>query len=297
MNEDSFSKLNPVISFLFFISAVVMGMFFVHPVLTGCSAVSGLIYYFTIKKRAGFRFLIFLACAFAVLSAINPLFNAGGSIVLFTYFGRPYTFESLLYGMSLAGMVVSVLCWFACYNAVMTSDKFIYIFGRILPALSVVLTMILRLIPEFKKKAGQIITARRCIGMAGDSSLNKKEKIRNGTVVLNALTVWALENAITSADSMNARGYGSGRRTNYKNYRFGRSDIIGTSVMAALVAFIIVCAANGGARASFIPELDISWFGNPWMTAACISYTVFLLIPSVFNIKEAITWRILRSGI
>jgi energy-coupling factor transport system permease protein len=31
-------------------------------------------------------------------------------------------------------MLISVITWFNCYSAVMTSDKFVYLFGRIIPA-------------------------------------------------------------------------------------------------------------------------------------------------------------------
>ncbi len=40
-----------------------------------------------------------------------------------------------------------VIQWFSCYNKVMTSDKFIYLFGRLIPALSLILSMALRFVP------------------------------------------------------------------------------------------------------------------------------------------------------
>ena len=47
-------------------------------------------------------------------------------------------------------MLASVVLWFSSYNEVMTSDKFVYLFGRVIPALSLVLSMSLRFIPKFK---------------------------------------------------------------------------------------------------------------------------------------------------
>ena len=40
-------------------------------------------------------------------------------------------------------MLAAVALWFSCLSAVMTSDKFIYLFGRVIPALSLLLSMIL----------------------------------------------------------------------------------------------------------------------------------------------------------
>ena len=40
-------------------------------------------------------------------------------------------------------MLGCVVVWFVSFNAVMTSDKFVYLFGRVIPALSLVLSMTL----------------------------------------------------------------------------------------------------------------------------------------------------------
>ena len=116
-NKDTFSGYNPIINFVFFIGAVVFGMFFVHPVFMMCSLLLASVYYITVKKSASWKFLIGMLPLFVVLSLVSPLFNTNGSIVLFTYLGgRPYTLESLYYGMVLAVMFISVIIWFASYN-------------------------------------------------------------------------------------------------------------------------------------------------------------------------------------
>lgn len=45
--------------------------------------------------------------------------------------GNPLTLESLWYGAAAGGMLVCILMWFHCYNVVMTSEKFIHLFGRV----------------------------------------------------------------------------------------------------------------------------------------------------------------------
>ena len=68
------------------------------------------------------------------------------------------------YGGSLAGVRVSVLLWAGCYNTVMTSDKFTMLFGNLVPALSMLLVMVLRLIPSYFRKMRQITGSRESIG-------------------------------------------------------------------------------------------------------------------------------------
>ena len=183
---------------------------------------------------------------FIILSAVSPLFNPNGQTILFTYLGgRAYTLESLYYGMALAAMFISVIIWFASYNRVMTSDKFMYIFGRGAPSVSLVLSMILRLVPAFRRKIFQITAARKCVGKAGDTG-TKKERLDNGMTVLSTLTTWALEGGIVTADSMRSRGYGTGRRTSFALYRFDRRDGILMALMTVLMIVILFCAFMGG---------------------------------------------------
>jgi len=298
MRKDEFSTYNPITNVVFFLGAIILGMFFMHPVFVGVSLIMGMAYLISIKRAKAFKEIGFFFIVFVALSVINPIFNMNGITVLFRYFGnRPYTLESLVYGMTLGGLTAAILCWFACYNAVMTSDKFIYTFGKIIPSVSLVLSMILRLIPNFIKKAKQIGQARECIGMAGDSAQSKKEKIRNGAVVLSTLTGWALEGGIITADSMKSRGYGSGKRTNFAIYTFTAKNIVMLVVIGLLMAYTIFCSANGATAADFDRAITMSWFGDIYMLTGVIAYAVFLFIPTFLNLKESVRWRLLRSKI
>ena len=293
-NKDTFSSYNPIINFFFFACAIGLGMFFMHPIYLVCSLVLAVVYYLTIEGAKGLKFLVLMIPLMVLLTIINPLFNSAGEHVLFNYFGRAYTMEGLMYGAAIAFMFVSVLSWFASYNAVMTSDKFVYIFGRFLPSISLVLTMILRLVPNFQKKASQIATARMCVGKAGDNT-DKKEKIGNAMTVLSGLTTWALEGGIVTADSMRSRGYGSGKRTNFAIYRFDSRDVILLIVMIGLVGGICVCGLMGGAAVIYTPALEITF--NIYTIIGSLMYFCLLAIPSFINIMEEIIWHILRSRI
>lgn len=89
----------------------------------------------------------------------------------------------------------------------MTSDKFVYLFGRIIPALSLVLSMSLRFVPRFTAQIKVISNAQKCVGRdVGSGGLIKRAK--QGIKILSILVTWALENAIDTADSMKDRGYG-----------------------------------------------------------------------------------------
>lgn len=291
--SDTFSTYNPVINFMFFIGAVVFGMFFTHPLYLACAVILSSAYHITLTGTGGLRFLAGMVPLFIILSAVSPLFNPNGQTILFTYLGdRAYTLESLYYGMALAAMFISVIIWFASYNRVMTSDKFMYIFGRGAPSVSLVLSMILRLVPAFRRKIFQITAARKCVGKAGDTG-TKKERLDNGMTVLSTLTTWALEGGIVTADSMRSRGYGTGRRTSFAIYRFDRRDGILMALMTVLMIVILFCAFMGGTGYSAGGNIS----AGPYTICGAAAYGAFLAVPTVIDITEEIIWRILRSRI
>ena len=295
MANNRLSTYNPAVVFLFFMGAIVLGMFFIHPLFLCVSVLLSAVYYLSLKGAKGGRLIGVLMIIFIGISVINPVFNTLGDTTLFTYSGgRRYTLEALAYGAATGMMFISVMLWFACYNLVMTSDKFIYLFGRLMPSISLILTMVLRLVPRFQKKLAAISGARKCIGMAGGGT--RSEKTMHAAATVSALTSWALEGTVESSDAMRSRGYGLPGRTSFNIYRFGKRDIAMITEMLLLISLVIVCATQGVAYVRYIPTIEL-----PGMTTSSIigvtAYAVFLSIPSVMKFSEDIKWRILRSKI
>ena len=288
--NDAFSKCHPAVNFLFFVGAIGLSVLIQHPAYLLAGAVAGLAYYLLLAGRKGLKTIWWLLPLFVVLTAMNPLFNTLGETPLFQLFGRPYTAEALLYGGALAGMFVVVILWFGCYNRVLTSDKFTCLFGNLIPAISLLLVMVFRLVPNFIRKTKQIIGARKSIGKGAGQSA--KEKLTQGVTVLDTLTGWALEGSVVTGDSMRARGYGSAKRTSFMIYKMTPSDWVLLGVMVALLALTVTAACLGQMAAEFVPALQLA--DTSWGVAA---YGCYLLIPTVLHVKEAIQWHISRSKI
>ena len=287
MERDAFSGCHPAVNFLFFLGAIGFGATIQHPAYCAVGCFCAAVYYLLLKGRGGLNMLGGLTALFVLMSAVNPLLNKSGKTVLFTWFDRPYTLEALYYGMALGSIMVVMLLWFGCYSQVLTSDKFTALFGRVIPALSLLLVMVLRMIPAFTRKAKQIILARRSIGKGGADKLT--EKAKDGAAILSALTDWALEGSIITADSMRSRGYGTGKRTNFQIYRMTRRDYVLFLLILGLEMGVL---ALGGTGASFTPRLKIDPVG--WGLAV---YGFFLLLPTLMHMKEVISWRISISRI
>lgn len=287
MPRNAFSQCHPLVNFLFFLFAIGFGVVIQHPVyiLTGiaCAGISCAL----LCGKKGLKTVIHSGPLFVFFAAINPLFNTRGETVLFRIFGNPYTLEALYHGMAVSGIFVVMLLWFSCYSAVLTSDKFVCLFGSLIPSLSMLLVMVLRMIPSFLRRGQQLTGIRKSIGKGFEGS--RKEKLLEGMHLLSSLTDWALEGSITTADSMRSRGYGSTKRTSFQIYTLTGQDILLLIVMALLAASVILTADTA---ASYTPELLFA----P-VTPSLGAYLLFLLIPVILQGKEAVLWHISISKI
>ena len=292
MTQDTFSQCHPIVNFLYFIGAIGAGMLIQHPAYLVAGVIGAGVYYLLLRGRNGWRFLLAMVPMFLVLTAVNPLFNTYGATVLFYVFGRPYTLEALRYGGAVAAIFVVVMVWFGCYHAVMTSDKFTSLFGNLIPALSLVLVMVFRMVPNFIRKTRQIIGARRSIGKGAGETADRKDKLNEGMTVLSAMTSWALEGSVVTGDSMRARGYGCARRSSFQIYRISGRDWALLMTQILLLGLVITAACLDQLSAVYIPKVTIapiSW--------GIIPYFAYLMIPTVLHIKEAIQWHISRLKI
>ena len=69
-----------------------------------------------------------------------------------------------MYGIMAAFMLVTVICWFSCFNCVLSSEKMVYLFGKAAPVLSLILSMTLRFIPDISGQFGKVYRAQRASG-------------------------------------------------------------------------------------------------------------------------------------
>ena len=236
-NKDAFSGYHPIINFLYYALVLLFSMCLMHPVYLAISLTGALAYDIYLKGRKAVRFAVMGLLPMAALAAlVNPAFNHEGQTIL-TYLpsGNPLTLESMFYGVAAAVMLASVVLWFSSYNEIMSSDKFVYLFGRMIPALSLVLSMALRFIPKFKAQMQTVSEAQACIGRDTKNG-SVFRRVGNAIKIFSIMVTWSLENAIETADSMRSRGYGLPGRTAFSIYRFDDRD-------KNVLAWLIFCGA------------------------------------------------------
>ena len=296
-NRDTFSSYHPLINFLYFALVLVFTMFFMHPVSLVISLVSALSYAVYLNGSKAVRFSLTALLPMMLMAAIiNPIFNHEGmTILIYLPSGNPLTLESILYGVSSALMLASVITWFSCYTAVMTSDKFVYLFGKVIPALSLVLSMTLRFVPKFKAQFKVVSQAQACVGRdVSDGSI--LQRLKNAITILSIMVTWSLENAIESADSMKSRGYGLPGRTAFSIYRFDERDRTVLVWLLFCGFYIISGWAAGGLVWKYYPIIKGELLGA-FQISFQLVYLALCLTPVILNGKEDLVWKHLKSNI
>lgn len=313
--SSGFKGYHPLVNVLFFISIIAFGMLLRHPVYLVISFISSTAYYLKLSGKDGRKTVfLFLLPMLLFVVIINSFFNHYGVTTLFILpSGNNFTFEALVMGIVSGITVVSVIQWFFCCNEVVTEDKFMHIFGRILPKGALIVSMILRFVPLYRRRYKEISQARKSMGLNGTDSFICKMK--NTFKNIGILVSWSFENAIETADSMKARGYGLKGRTYYSRFQWHTGDTLALILLVLFDALIIFGLVSNSAYCIYNPYVIInqpSEIGttciinelnltiNPFSFLSIISliaFTLLCFLPLTIDLKEDIKWHRLQSKI
>ena len=293
--NDRFAAYHPLVNFLYFTLVIGFSMALNHPLAQGISLACAVIYAVQTDGRKAVLFTLKWCLPVMLLTAfLNPAFSHEGvTILLYFPTGNPLTLESVLYGLSAGVMIAAVMLWFLNFNRVMTSDKFIYLFGRIIPAMSLVLSMTLRFIPKFKAQMDAVVDAQKSIGRdISEGSLWHRTKI--AVTVLSIMVTWALENAIETADSMKSRGYGLKGRTAFSIYRFDERDKLVMLYLSFCGFYLLAGTMVSAFGFRYFPSIRCIELSAATLSFQLV-YLMMCMMPVVLNAAEERTWKAIHS--
>lgn len=242
----AFEKMHPVPCFLYFLTVIGFTIFSRDPVILAESLI-GAVTAAVLSEKSGA--LPFLAVTAAAVTLTNPLFSHNGVTVLFFVGDLAVTAEALVYGSAFSVMLCAAVLWGAVSTRFLTSDKYVWLFGRLLPSAGLVLSCAMRFIPLFVGRTRGYIKSR------GAKSL--KEILSACSASLS----YSAEEAMSTADSMKSRGYGTAKRTFYSSYRMTGYD---AGALAAVLFCGISCLALiilGAGKFYYYPAVSALKFG------------------------------------
>lgn len=290
-----FTGYHPAVQFFYYVCIVCFVMISMHPIILAASMVGAFLFFGALNGvKACISELFFAILLCFVLALFNPLFSHNGETILFFMNDNPITLESILYGGMMSLMVVSILIWCRCYSQILTTDKWLYLFGKITPKMGLILSMAFRYIPLFQNQMRRINQSQRTMGLYATDSI--PDKIGGGIRVFDSLIAWSMENSIDTADAMKARGYGLPQRSSFSLFRFAKRD--GILLILLLLSSIVILFGFFCEVYDFYyyPQIAEISFNRKTVFYYTI-ITVFLCLPGVIEIKENLTWRYLKSKI
>ena len=273
-----FEKCHPAVNFLYFTTVIAGMIIFQHPIFLLISFACAFIYSIKRNEWKALAFNIVLIPLVVVYAFYYSSYNHFGVTVLQqNSIGNNITLESLVYGLVLGFVIAGVLIWFSCVYSVFTTDKVIYLFGKVSPRLSLFLAIILRMVPRIKKEAKKINTAQRGIGRGANQG-NIFRRLRNSIRILSMLITWTIDSLTMVSESMRSRGSSLRGRKAFSIYRFDNRDrayVIGNFACLTVVLMAVMLKQTDilyDPRIIMTPITSMSYLFY-------IGYAVFCLMP------------------
>ena len=270
-----FERCHPAVNLIYF-AAVLVGMItFQHPVFLVISFLCAFAYS---VKRNGWKAVVFNLCLLPFVVAFALYYSSythfGMTVLRQNFVGNNMTQESLVYGFVLGVTGAGVCIWFSCVFSVFTTDKVVYLFGKVSPRLSLFLAIALRMIPRIQKEAKRINMAQQGIGRGANQG-NLWLRFRNSLRIFSMLITWTIDSLTIASESMRSRGSNLRGRKAFSIYRFDNRDRL--FVIGLFLCLTLTMMAMLLGQTDMVYDPKIIWTQvNPLF---CIGYGVLCLMP------------------
>ncbi|MDB4865862.1 MAG: energy-coupling factor transporter transrane protein EcfT [Cohnella sp.] len=295
MNEGfGVRSLHPSVLLLYYAGGMTFGMLLFHPVILFSGWAASMVFNFHVDGGKEWRrWSIPAISSFVFLMIVNPLLSHRGRTVLYYLGDIPITLESVVYGATMAASLLNLITLFLSYRVLMTEHKFLYLFARLSPKAALLVMMASALVPRLRRRLQELMLVQKMRGITvTEGSL--VQRARNGTRLVGTLLSWTLEDALQTADSMQARGYGTGPRSSYPAFRFRWRDAIAAAGLVAAAVVVFGLWVGGHGFLTIYPKLGA--FGlSAGDRAAMLFYLVYLLLPLGWEWRDRKAWQALNS--
>jgi len=294
LRESEFSRLHPLVNFVYLAGVVAITIISNNPIMLLIAFIASLIYSVVLCGIGGVKRNLFLMIPIVVFTVIiQPLFSHNGSTPLYYINDNAVTLEMVLYGITVSILLMSTIQWFSCYNVLITSDKFLYLFGRMIPSLALVISMIFRMIPLLRHRFTEIDEAQIAMGKK-IRGIGLYERAKIFMKELSILISWSLESSIETSDSMESRGYGLKGRTSFHLFKWKKSDCVWLAVILWIIGVCIYGIVEKSVQVYYFPlfkmkELTITSY------ATFISFAILAIGPIIYDLGGKLKWRRLNS--
>ena len=289
-----FDSYHPVINLIYFAGAIGFTIAFHHPVFLAISYLAAFAYS---VKLNGVKGLIFDLCLLPFMVAYALWYSYythfGVTVIGQNFTGNNLTLESLVFGIVISVTAAAVIMWMSCVFAVFSSDKVVYLFGRVSPKASLFLSIMLRSVPRIKQMARRINTAQK--GMGRGALQGGFAGMRFVPRLISIIVTWTLESFAESSESMKSRGYSLRGRTAFSIYRFDNRDRSFVVVLFLCLTLIAMAVMFNQTNIYYDPEIIMNRI-TPVSAVFYTAYAAFLFLPMSLQCVGEISFVQSRSA-
>lgn len=211
-----------------------------------------------LRRMRGVLTGVALIAAFATL--LNFVSAHLGATVLFALpdqipaLGGPYTLEALAFGATGGLTVGAAILAAAPFSLLLASHEVMDALPVALSRTGAALAASLNLVPAVAASFVQVTEAQRLRGW-------RPRGPRSWSEIVVPVVLTSVEGSIQLAESMEARGFGSGPRTSVEPGRMQRGDWVLVGASGTALAIFLISQAMGWAA---------SWYAYPTLTAPSV---------------------------
>lgn len=268
-----FDSYHPAINIIFFASVIAFALLFSQPVFLVIGYFCAFVYSSYLgKMKAVVRNLIIFILVLIYTAYYSAYNHLGITILANNWIGNSITLESVCYGFVRGIQLATAAMWFYCMTQIVSSDKVIYLLGKIWPRLSLFVSVFLRFLPQVAVRFSRINSAQTALGK-GITQGSILKRVKHLVRTLSILVTQILESFVDSASSMKSRGYSLKGRTAFSIYRFDNRDRLVVITMFFCLTVMIMGMMLDQTKMLSNPEI----FVYPITSFSYVFYMFYLL--------------------
>ena len=235
-----------------------------------------------------------------IVMIINPLIIRAGATIIWHGPAVPFlgkldlSMEALYYGAASSIRLLIILSIFCLYNLMINPDKVLNLFSRVAGKSVLMIALATRMFPTMVRNLKRIKEVLQFRGVDFDEG-SLREKVKKYSCLYNVLLLSSLEDSLEIAESMQARAFGSGKRSVYSRNMLRPRDILGLGGSLLALFTAIWGLQYGCGQYIFYPEAD--FLIKDRTTLIALSIVLFYLSVPLILSEGWKNWHLFKSKI
>ncbi|QGP93864.1 Energy-coupling factor transporter transmembrane protein EcfT [Neomoorella glycerini] len=190
--------------------------------------------------------------------------------------------EAVCYGAAMGVRLLTIMSVFCLYNLIVHPDKVLGLLARFASRSALVLSLATRMFPAMVRQLDNIREVQILRGVDFHAG-TLTERFSRYAALMNILLLSSLEDSLEIAEAMQARAFGSGRRSSYRQdaWRPRDSLCLGSTLLALAAA--VYGQVRGCSTFSFYPQLD-------YLIKGPMTVILLLIILLALSVPVVLSW-------